>query len=893
MTTIKTLLFILCISPVAQAEVITDGSLGAKVELSGKDFQITPELGQQVGGNLFHSFQNFNLSESETATFSGANSVQNVIARVTGGQASTLDGTLRSTIPNADLYFLNPYGILFGQNTQLDLNGSIHFSTADVIKLADSGQFTADLTKTSLLTVAAPTAFGFLTAAPAALSLTNSHLDLNSGKMLSLSAGQLIIEGSHFLIPEGSIQLFSVAGPAELTLKNQIVTPIDNNAPKSFGNMTLSNSILQVTGDRGGGFVLHGKNILLDGTQLLARTMNYDGQAIDIQAENLEMRDLSLISASTDGEGNGGMIQIQLSGNLLLTDGSRLAANTRVENTHGNAGILRVQAKTVQMTNGSGIQTATFSKGLGGQIVIDASEEIILNQGYIRAISLKIPNDMIGVNDFDVSRIKPTDEKFGKAGDIILTADRFIADQSLLTSSSGTGGNAGTIYLKANQVALHNETAIASNTFSSGQAGKITIEATQEVMLDRSLVFANSESTLPHAGNAGEVLLTTDKLLMTNGAQLSITTFTDGNSGTIQVHANHATFDGYAQAEDGKLYSSGLETATFNRGNAGQIQLVANRLDIKRGAKIDSSTYGSGHAGKIYLDVAQAIHISADNSETFSKDQYNDLGRGIISKSVGFNSGHAGNLFIRTPYLTITQQGRISTSARQAQAGTITIEAERLWLQQAEITSESEGDGDAGNIDLTIVEELSLNRGKISTQAEQAAGGNISLKINGKLLHLGDSAITTSVKGGMGGGGNITVTQPEFTVLNESQVIAQADGGNGGNILISPHYFITSPRSLVSASSRRGIDGEVNINTPESDVSCGLVSLSSDFFNADQWLKQPCHLRDSDVISSFIIKSVAGIPNIPDDLQTDIEFISPFLCCTHCRSTTFRICTSI
>ncbi|MEZ5673216.1 MAG: filamentous hemagglutinin N-terminal domain-containing protein, partial [Thiotrichaceae bacterium] len=90
----------------AQAEIITDGSLGAKVTLSGSEMQITPDLGQQLGSNLFHSFQDFNLSAGEIATFSGANSIQNIIARVTGGHPSMIDGTLRSTIPNADLYFL-------------------------------------------------------------------------------------------------------------------------------------------------------------------------------------------------------------------------------------------------------------------------------------------------------------------------------------------------------------------------------------------------------------------------------------------------------------------------------------------------------------------------------------------------------------------------------------------------------------------------------------------------------------------------------------------------------------------------------------------------------------------------------------------------------------------
>ena len=91
------------------AEVITDGTLGQKINLPGPNFQITPDLGQQHGGNLFHSFQDFNLNSLESATFSGANNIQNILSRVTGGNPSNIDGLIRSTIPNANFYFLNPF----------------------------------------------------------------------------------------------------------------------------------------------------------------------------------------------------------------------------------------------------------------------------------------------------------------------------------------------------------------------------------------------------------------------------------------------------------------------------------------------------------------------------------------------------------------------------------------------------------------------------------------------------------------------------------------------------------------------------------------------------------------------------------------------------------------
>jgi len=144
------------------AEIVTDGTLGQVTTLPGSNYVISDTLGQQVGGNLFHSFQFFNINTGETATFTGSLSVENILARVTGGNRSFIDGTLRSDIPNANLYLLNPNGILFGENAQLDVMGSFHASTADYLGLGENGRFSVRYPSQSLLTVAPPEAFGFL-----------------------------------------------------------------------------------------------------------------------------------------------------------------------------------------------------------------------------------------------------------------------------------------------------------------------------------------------------------------------------------------------------------------------------------------------------------------------------------------------------------------------------------------------------------------------------------------------------------------------------------------------------------------------------------------------------------------------------------------------------------
>src|SRR5262245_33472301 len=116
--------------------VVRDGSLGsgslAVGPGQGATYLITPEMGEQHGGNLFHSFERFGIGKHETATFTGPDpvdgpqSVSNVISRVTGGELSEIDGTLRSTIPGADVWLLNPSGVVFGEGATLDVQGSFH-----------------------------------------------------------------------------------------------------------------------------------------------------------------------------------------------------------------------------------------------------------------------------------------------------------------------------------------------------------------------------------------------------------------------------------------------------------------------------------------------------------------------------------------------------------------------------------------------------------------------------------------------------------------------------------------------------------------------------------------------------------------------------------------------
>ncbi len=151
-------------------------------------------------------------------------------------------------------------------------------------------------------------------------------------------------------------------------------------------------------------------------------------------------------------------------------------------------------------------------------------------------------------------------------------------------------------------------------------------------------------------------------------------------------------------------------------------------------------------------------------------------------------------------------------------------------------------------------------------------GGNIHLSAT-SLLYLQNSKVTTSVGGGIGNGGNISILNTPLIVSNNGNIVAQADEGHGGNIRLVTQHLIPSTNSIISASSRLGIDGNVFISSPVRDLSGQLVDLSSDFTDGAALLPRSCAARiadqrPSEFVRPFSLKVVQ--PNSkpsPDDLH--------------------------
>jgi filamentous hemagglutinin family protein len=212
---------LLAVSQAAVTSAITsDGTLGTTVTQSGTIHIITGGARPRNGPNLFHSFDRFSVGTGDTALFSGSGQtgIVNILSRVTGRQPSEIDGRLQSTIAGANLYLLNPSGVMFGPSAsnQLAVSGSFHVSTADYLRFTDGAKFSASLGQESLLTVASPAAFRFLGNAPAPITMQGGTLQVGTGRALSVAGGDISIVGGR--LSSGQLLLASVAAPGEAVL---------------------------------------------------------------------------------------------------------------------------------------------------------------------------------------------------------------------------------------------------------------------------------------------------------------------------------------------------------------------------------------------------------------------------------------------------------------------------------------------------------------------------------------------------------------------------------------------------------------------------------------------------------------------------------------------------
>jgi len=166
-----------------------------------------------------------------------------------------IDGALRSEIPAATLFLLNPHGIVMGAHARLDVGGSFYMSTAHDLRFEDGVVFQARYESGSVLSTAAPRAFGFLDGPVEDIHIQGSHLTVPRGKTLGIIGGDMAIEAGRLRAPSGTLSLASVSQVmvrAEVSLSAaEMVVP----EGMRLGDVTISDAARLETDGNGGGLV--------------------------------------------------------------------------------------------------------------------------------------------------------------------------------------------------------------------------------------------------------------------------------------------------------------------------------------------------------------------------------------------------------------------------------------------------------------------------------------------------------------------------------------------------------------------------------------------------------------------------------------------------------------
>ncbi|SEH09030.1 haemagglutination activity domain protein [Candidatus Venteria ishoeyi] len=865
-----------CLPLIAHGEIVSDGTLGAVQSLSGPDFHIGAELGQQAGNNLFHSFSTFNLHLGESATFSGPDAIANVITRVTGGKASQLNGVLRATMPNAEVYFLNPYGILFGSEFTLDVPGSFHASTADYLRLGEKAYFYADTQQVSQFHSDPPQAFGFLDKPVAGISVkgrgeitvddlttnlsasstnelrilnepTQTGLHLKAGGTLSLIGGDLSISQGTYLpeyevSPNGSIitgttyvpllsaeagriHLVAVAGAGEV-----VIGEAQNPKVTELGNIQLSGkSFLSTSGESGGTILLRAGEIeILDSKLNTSNFGNKDSDGgLDIHAENIYLSEDTHLEAVAHSTGKGGDIHLHAGELLQLSDKNGPTDMTTISVQtfgQGTGGTLSVTAKNIEILGNSLIANQSQGEGDSGDLMIQA-ERIAL----------------LGDNDFATNNAKGINGGLGKTaqdahgGDIVIETGDLILTQGMVIRQAVVGqGEPGKLKILASGTVT-----VKGADSSKGFSSAIVADSVSAAEVDESGTPIKGSS----AGKAGNIDLHVHRLVLEDGGRIAANSTSPGaigssaGAGEVHVQAEHIEIRGvnpYGRNNDG--FGSGIYSQSFGEtaGDGGTITINTQTLTLEDGGIIHSGTNNASNAGDLHITVGGIARFSGDSADIAL------LEAGQSQSHYQHNPSYSG-----ADEANFSSSGLRSSSQSQLESGgkggIIELSAGQLILEKgAGVSSQSNGGGLAGNIQMVIQGAVQLSNAVISTESASSGGGQIDITADG-LIHLRTAKITTSVRGGKENGGNINLSNIAAPlVLNRSRLIARADAGHGGDIDLRTRALLQSTGTIVDASSHLGIDGTVETHEAEHNGSDSIFTISGQFLRGDAFSQNFC-----------------------------------------------------
>lgn len=812
----------------AVAQVIPDATLpnNSRVTPAGNVFMI--DGGTAAGSNLFHSFAEFSLPTGTEAFFNNSGDISNIISRVTGGKVSDLDGLIRAN-GKANLFLINPSGIIFGPNAALNIGGSFLASTANGVRFNDGSIFSANNPNSPpLLSVNLPVGLQYGSNANG-ITVQQSRLQVAPNQSLSLFGGNVSVNGGNLLASGGRISLGGLIGEGVIGIAGiNLSFPV----PVQRGDISIANnSKLDVTGNNGGDINFYGNNIQVSGaSQVLAGIAANGGGSNAIAGDillnatgDITIGDKSAIANAvrSGSSGNGGNIEIT-SNNFALTSGARI---TTVTQATGNAGNIRINANNIDITGFSsdglfsGIlsYSETADSGTAGNIAIDRGTLHLANRGFIATVTNSSSNGgAIELNLTDLvvesgGQIVTLATNSGDAGNIIVNA----------TGKVSISGNSndfiaspfeGILVYNLNDLPLSND--VNPNVEASGTIPYLSVQRTPDRIINGNTVLGTADEQYDYYG-----------FTITSPNSRAIFDIDGGNGyspnpGSIDTEItlfNRATGEVIANNDDSNIKSgAGGSTAiedsyistTLNPGNyvigVGEFDTVPDNVQLLEGDRVDP--------GDTYT-----LNISLENRGTGNSTSNNNINPNNFNPNYGAKSGiFSGN------------RGAGNT-------GEITINTGNLVMQHgSEIAALASGNGTGRNININGVRSVEINDARISN-ITRGAGNSGNISINTENLLISNLGLLNLSNFRQGNTGDININSLNTNLSGGSQLNNSTYvRGNAGRITIKAGDTVTfqgtgtAAYNLVAGPSAVGNSGGISIDSRVLLVTDGgQISTSS------------------------------------------------------------------
>lgn len=832
----------------ASAQVIPDQTLpiNSVVPEDCTTCEITG--GTQRDGNLFHSFGTFSIPTDGAARFVHGPSINLIISRVTGDSLSEIDGLI-SASGSADVFLLNPNGIVFGPNAAIDVGGSFVATSASGMTYTDGTQFVAAPEPTSLLTMTAPVGLQFGIAPGDVVNQSNAGPSQNAigvpaglkgapGETVALIGGDIRLEGGNITVPSGHVELGSVAGNSTVLMQPSASGwSFNYSSASGFQDIILSNVALVDLSDPP-------LNDVSDAESPDFMANGISGSA-HLKGHNIRFNEGAGLYGFNFGSEPGGVFQVDAA-ELLQLQGARLDlgfASIIITFARGAsaAGDIEVKSQNLRLEEGGSIASIPVGNQGGG------SGNIHVRVGELIEI--------LGTVQGQTPETRPASS--------ISTQIRGIGDGQTLTVETA-------------RLIVRDGGQISSTTFNSGQSGNISIIASEGIQL----VGEDPETSSPSgiftsvdvdgSGDAGNLDIQTAQLEVFDGAQVqsSVRGIT-GNGGELTVNATEfIRLSGASETADPSQGRSGIfvsvDPATvdsdpdtidvFPTGDSGNLFVTTPLLVVESGGRISADTFSSGSGGNATLDVDRLRVLNGGEVKAGSLVEENapssDRGPGgqlninaselvevrgtgairdtpitstLLTEAEG--TGPAGNIAIVTPLLTVADGGEITASTvGVGDAGTVNITGDSLEVTNGgRINSTTAGAADGGSIVLTLQDGLSLTgsgSGLFTNTEPDSTGSGGNIIVDPVLIQLNDGAEISVSSQGEGVGGIIDLTADVLSLNNSSRIDAETASSTGGNVTLTTRDFIfLNDNSVISATAGRsqgaGDGGNIDINLAE------------------------------------------------------------------------------